>query len=319
MQNKVVPNREYKSGLFAFIFHRKEDLLSLYNAVNESDYADPDELEIYTMEGFIYMGMKNDLAFLIDSRLAVFEHQSTYNPNMPLRGFIYMAAALKKYIALNKLDIYSSRCLAIPVPRYYVFYNGSRQMEDETILRLTDSMEGGDAVKESCAEFKAHMININEGHSPKIMEKCPLLYEYSYFVAAVRRHIVGRDSLLEAIDMAVEECIREGILADILRAHRAEVTEMLLKEYDEEFHISCEKKISYEDGYDSGYDSGYDAGVKQEKARAEEADRRADEANRKVEILTRKLRGCSDEEIADVLNVSVDVVRECIAGIERGS
>ena len=125
MQNKVVPNREYKSGLFAFIFHRKEDLLSLYNAVNGSDYADPDELEIYTMEGFIYMGMKNDLAFLIDSRLAVFEHQSTYNPNMPLRGFIYMAAALKKYIALNKLDIYSSRRLELPVPRYYAFTAGA--------------------------------------------------------------------------------------------------------------------------------------------------------------------------------------------------
>ncbi len=299
MQNKVVPNREYKSGLFAFLFHRKEDLLSLYNAVNGSDYTDPDELEIYTMEGFIYMGMKNDLAFLIDSRLAVFEHQSTYNPNMPLRGFIYMAAALRKYIALNKLDIYSSRRLEIPVPRYYVFYNGSRQMEDETVLCLTDSMAGGNAVKESCAEFKAHMININEGHSPKIMEKCPLLYEYSYFVATVRRHIVGRDSLMEAIDRAVEECIGKGILADVLRVHRAEVTEMLLKEYDEEFHISCEKKISYEDGYEDG--------VKQEKARA-------DEANRKVEILTRKLRGCSDEEIAVALNIPIDVVKKCIAG-----
>ena len=90
---------------------------------------------------------------------------------------------------------------------------------------------------------------------------------------------------------------------------------MLLKEYDEEFHISCEKKISYEDGYDNGYE----AGVKQEKARADEADQKAEEATRKVEILTRKLRGCSDEEIATALNVSVDAVRECIAGTERES
>ena len=95
---------------------------------------------------------------------------------------------------------------------------------------------------------------------------------------------------------------------------------MLLKEYDEEFHISCEKKISYEDGYDNGYN----AGVKQEKARADEADQRAEEAgqiaeeaNRKVEILIRKLHGCSDEEIAAALNVSVDVVRECIAGAKE--
>ena len=213
-----------------------------------------------------------------------------------------MAAALKKYIALNKLDIYSSRRLELPVPRYYVFYNGSRPMEDETILRLTDSMESVSAVEESCAEFKAHMININEGHSRKIMEKCPLLYEYSYFVAAVRRHIVGNDSLLEAIDAAVEECIGKGILTDILRAHRAEVTDMLLKEYDEEFHISCEKKISYEDGYEDG--------VRQGNAKLEEA-------NQKVEILARKLRGCSDEEIATALNLPADAVRAYTESIEK--
>ena len=108
--------------------------------------------------------------------------------------------------------------------------------------------------------------------------------------------------------MAVEECIGKGILADILRAHRAEVTDMLLKEYDEEFHISCEKKISYEDGYEDG--------VRQGNIRADEANQRADEANQKVEILIRKLRGCSDEEIAAALNVSITAVRECIAGGE---
>lgn len=304
MQNKVVPNREYKAGLFAFIFHRKEDLLSLYNAVNGSDYTDPDKLEIYTMEGFIYMGMKNDLSFLIDSKLAVFEHQSSYNPNMPLRGYIYMADALKKYIALNQLDIYSSKRLEIPALRYYVFYNGTRKMEDETILYLTDSMKGEDAAELSCAQFKAHMININKGHSPKIMEKRPLLYEYSYFVAAVREKINEEMPLMEAIDRAVTECIREGILADILRAHRAEVTDMLLKEYDEEFHISCEKKISYEDGYEDG--------MKKERARA-------DAANQKVEILTRKLRGCSDEEIAAALDMSVEAVKECVNGALKDS
>ena len=331
MQNKVVPNREYKSGLFAFLFHGKEELLSLYNAVNGSDYKDPDELEIYTMEGFIYMGMKNDLSFLIDSQLAVFEHQSSYNPNMPLRGYIYMADALKKYVALNHLDIYSSRQLELPTPRYYVFYNGTRKMADEITLNLTDSMKGEDAAERSCTEFTAHMININKGHSPKIMEKCPLLYEYAYFVATVRSYLEGEASLTEAIDKAVTECIREGILADILRGHRAEVTDMLLKEYDEEFHISCEKKISYEDGFDDGYDKG----VKQEKTRADEADRRAEAANQKaeaanqkaeaanqkaetanqkVEILARKLQGCSEEEIATAMDLSLDVVRECIMG-----
>ncbi len=82
---------------------------------------------------------------------------------------------------------------------------------------------------------------------------------------------------------------------------------MLLKEYDEEFHISCEKKISYDDGFDDG--------VKQERARADKARQEADAANQKVEILARKLRGCSEEEIAAALNISADKVRECLAGV----
>ena len=332
MQNKVVPNREYKSGLFAFVFNDKEKLLSLYNAVNGSHYTDPDDLEVYTMEGILYMGVKNDLSFLIDWRLAVFEHQSTYNPNMPLRGFIYMASAFKKYIALNRLDVYSSRRLRLPIPRYYVFYNGTREMEDEVVLRLTDSMEGEDAAEQSCAEFKAHMVNINRGHSSELMKKCPLLYEYSCFVAEVRERLDGEKTLLEAIDGAVEECIRVGILADILRAHRSEVTDMLLKEYDAEFHISCEKKISYEEGFEEG--------VKREKDRADTARREADEANRKVdeanrkadeaeqkaeeehrkvEILIRRLRssGCAEEEIAAALDMPTAAIRECVREISK--
>ena len=332
MQNTVVPNRKYKDGLFAYIFHEKNALLSLYNAINGSSYTDPDELEIYTMEGFIYMGRKNDLSFLIDSQLAVFEHQSSYNPNMPLRGYIYMADALKKYIALNHLDIYSSRLLELPTPRYYVFYNGLRQAEDEIILCLTDSMRGEDAAERSCAQFKAHMININQGHSPALMEKCPLLYEYSYFVASVRKYMKEEVSRMEAVDRAVKECIGKGILADILRAHRAEVTEMLLQEYDEEFHISCEKKISFEDGVrqekartDEARREAEEARQEADKARqeadkarreAEEARREADKAryetHQKIEILAQKLRGSSEEEIAAALHLPAETVRECI-------
>ena len=178
MQKNIRVNREHKDSLFRFIFSDKKALLSLYNAVNDSDYTDKESLEIYTMEDFVYMGMKNDVSFLIDWNLNLFEHQSTYNPNMPLRGFMYMASSFKKYVELNRLDLYSSKLIRIPVPRYFVFYNGKRPMEDEVLFRLTDQMEGADAAEKSCTEFTAHMVNINEGHSPKMMERCPLLYEY---------------------------------------------------------------------------------------------------------------------------------------------
>lgn len=245
-QENTYYNRKYKDSLFRFIFNSKEAALSLYNAINDSDYHETDAMEFYTMNDFLYIGMKNDLSFLLDWNLNMFEHQSSYNPNMPLRGLIYTSAALKKFIEKNRLDMYSSKLLTIPVPRYYVFYNGLKKAADEVILKLTDSMAGTNASKVSSAEFTAHMININAGHSAKIMNRCPLLHQYSLFVAALRQKISDRLSLGDAIEETITECIEKDILADILREHRAEVTDMLFKEYDSAAHIASEKEISYE-------------------------------------------------------------------------
>ena len=86
----VKVNKKYKDRLFRMVFNRKEELISLYNAISHSEYTDPEELEIYTLEDVIYMKMKNDLAFLIDDVLNLWEHQSTWNPNMPVRGAFYI-------------------------------------------------------------------------------------------------------------------------------------------------------------------------------------------------------------------------------------
>lgn len=206
-QENTYYNRKYKDSLFRFIFNNKEAALSLYNAINDSDYQETDAMEFYTMNDFLYMGMKNDLSFLLDWNLNMFEHQSSYNPNMPLRGLIYTSAALKKFIEKNRLDMYSSKLLTIPVPRYYVFYNGLKKAADEVILKLTDSMAGTNASKVSSAEFTAHMININAGHSAQIMERCPLLHQYSLFVAALRKKISDGLSLGDAIEETITECI----------------------------------------------------------------------------------------------------------------
>jgi len=311
-------NRNHKDGLFRFIFSTKEAQLSLYNAINDSDYSNPDELEIYTMNDFLYMGMKNDLSFLIDWNLNIFEHQSTYNPNMPLRGFIYTGSALKKYVEMNKMDIYSSKRLRIPVPRYYVFYNGKRDMPDEITLRLTDSMYGEAAASKSSAEFTAHMININAGHNHKMMERCPLLYEYSVFVARLREKTDSGMSLGEAIDRTVTECINDGILADILRGNRAEVTDMLFREYDNAAHIASEKDISYEEGYEEGRT--------QEKVNTEREKQRADDleiknSNLQSEnnglrlqkaVLLYKLQGKPVKDICDLTGCSEDAVGQIL-------
>ena len=304
MQNEAQYNEKHKDRLFRFIFKEKKDLLSLYNAINDSDYTDIDALQIYTMEDFIYMGMKNDLSFLLDMNLNVFEHQSTYNLNMPLRGFLYMAAALKKYIALNHLDIYSSKPVPIPIPRYFVFYNGTKKMPDMEILRLTDSMIGEDAETKSSAQFTAQMININAGHNAKIMQRCPKLHEYAQFIAEIRQNFQAGLSLSDGIEKAITFCINHDILADILHGNKAEVTEMLLKEYDEALHIANEKKISYDEGLLEGQH-------KEQENTKREAQRADNEAQR-ADVLASKLKGKTDIEIAQELNLPLEKVQELI-------
>ena len=325
MQDEIRINREHKDRLFRRIFSKKEDLLSLYNALNNSDYTNTEDLQIYTMDDFVYMSMRNDLSFLIDMTLNVFEHQSTYNPNMPLRGFFYMSSAYQKYIALNHLDIYSSKRISLPLPQYYVFYNGTKNMPDESRILLTDSMTHPDAAQKSSAQFSAHMININAGHSSGIMQRCPKLYQYSLFIEEIRQNQKQGAALREAVETAVDSCIRQGILTDILLGNKAEVTNMILQEYDEDLHIRNEKEISFQDGYEKGCRDAEDKVLAEkqraddekrcaddERKRADNEKKRADNINSLNKVLMLKLKGKSDEEIADSLHLPLETVHQML-------
>ena len=76
-------NRNYKDTIFRMLFSDRKNLLSLYNAINGTSYMNPEDLEIVTLENAIYMGMKNDLSFIIDTNLFLYEHQSTYTRLLP--------------------------------------------------------------------------------------------------------------------------------------------------------------------------------------------------------------------------------------------
>lgn len=318
MQDEIRMNKKHKDRLFRKIFEKKEDLLSLYNALNGSDYTDPEELEIYTMDSFVYMGMRNDLSFLIDMTLNVYEHQSTYNPNMPLRGFFYMSSAYQKYVALNKLDIYSSKRIPLPLPKYYVFYNGTRKMPDESTLFLTDSMPGTDAAEKSSAQFAAHMINVNAGYNSGIMKKCPKLYQYSLFIEEIRMNQKKKMALKEAVEQAVDSCIKKGILTDILLGNKAEVTDMILEEYDENLHISNEKEISYQEGLEQGRKEEQENTLREKQRadqasqQAKEASQQAKEANQRAAVFQLKLQGKTEKEIAEAMNLPFERVQEIL-------
>ena len=231
-----VPNtqRKYKDKLFVSLFKKKEELLALYNAVNGSNYKDPEELIVNTIEDVIYLGMKNDVSFIFDARMNLYEHQSTWNPNMPLRGLFYFAMLYKGYVVSNGMDIYSERRLELPTPQYVVFYNGTGNEPDKQVLRLSDSFRMEQ--DEVALECLATVVNINLGKNRELMEQCSTLYGYSYLIAEIRSNIACGMSITEAIDRAVKTCIKNGILAEYLREHRAEVCDMIMTEYNEELH-----------------------------------------------------------------------------------
>lgn len=232
-------NRIYKDRLFRLVFSDRRNLLELYNALNGSHYEDPEALEITTLEDAIYMSVKNDLSFLIDNVLNLYEHQSTYNPNMPVRGFFYLADAYRKYVEQRKLNLYSSSLLPLPTPNYLVFYNGLKDAPDRMELRLSDAFAGKGT---PCLELKATMSNINLGHNRELMEHCKQLHQYAQFVDRVRCGVDLTGDLEQAVNLAVDQCINEGILAEVLSEHRAEVLSVILTDYNEEEHIAMERE-----------------------------------------------------------------------------
>ena len=253
--------RNYKDGLFLMIFRNKQALLSLYNAVRGSNYTNPDDLEIVTLEDVIFMKMKNDLSFMIANTLSLYEHQTTYCPNMPLRGLIYLVRQYEGLVAKRGDDIYGTALVTLPTPEYVIFYNGSKNLEDRTELYLSDAFEAGRG--SGCLECKAVMLNINRGRNAELMQKCRRLWEYSEFVAEVNECLTKGYSLKRAVISAMDNCIDRGILEDVLTQNKAEVMHMLLTEYDEKKHMknvfSDGEKLGFEKGERSGFEKGAQA------------------------------------------------------------
>ncbi|MDO4328851.1 MAG: hypothetical protein Q4C66_05900 [Lachnospiraceae bacterium] len=248
-------NRQHKDRLFRRIFQEKEDLLSLYNAVNGSHYTDPEELEITTIEDVLYMGIKNDISFLIDDYLNLYEAQSSWNPNMPLRGIFYFSSLYSGYVKVRKLDLYSRSRIMIPTPRFVVFYNGTRREPERRELRLSDSFIKSDNQPPSL-ECVAVVLNINYGQNKELMKNCRKLYEYAFLVNQIRIHIGKGLTLEAAIDEGIAVCVEQDILTEFLTKHKAEVREMILSEYDEELHLKDTYHCGYEDGRSEGRKEG---------------------------------------------------------------
>ena len=237
--------RTYKDSLFKDLFgseERKEYTLSLYNALAGTGYDDPDELELTTLSDVIYLNVRNDVSFLIGDETVLWEHQSTRNPNMPLRGLVYFGRLLSRYVEERNLNVYGSRLLRLPTPRFVVFCNGEGMGAAEELLHLSDSFSG-----EGDVDVRARVVNINSGSGAKALDRCEALAGYAELVARVRSNGATMD-FSKAVDRAVASCIRDGILAEYLAPRRAEVKDMFMTEYDEDRVRAWYKEEGREEG-----------------------------------------------------------------------
>ncbi len=297
------PNKHYRDRLFKAIFGRDSEQsklwrLDLYNALNGTSYTNPDSLEVNTIENVIYMTMKNDISFLVDSQMTLYEQQSTYNPNMPLRGLFYFSQLYQMYIEKNDKNILSSRLVKIPEPRFVVFYNGTRKTQETFKLHLSDAFERRctNAVdREDISkdfEWTATVININPGHNSALQKNCKSLYDYVRYVGRIAEN--KKQGLLtqEAVDDAVNWAIKENMLGGFFKINRAEVSTMCLTEYDEE----ATNRAFREDGYLDGVEDG-----KQEKAVEDARSFYANGAS--VELIAKSL-GMTIEQVEDIVKDS---------------
>ncbi len=220
-----------KDKVFRFIFEKdKEALLQLYNALNGSTYSDTSKLQVVTLESAVYIAMKNDLAFVLAGTLNLYEHQSTLNPNIPVRFLFYLGQEYQRIVEEAEQSLYGTKQIALPTPKCVVFYNGEKEIPEEQVVKLSDAYINKNG--EIDVELKVRLLNINYGHNKKLMKSCQSLNEYSQFIEISRRLAKERRNLKEAMREAIEYCIENDILADFLKKYRGEVLGMILEEFD---------------------------------------------------------------------------------------
>ena len=257
MTTELPVNRTYKSTVFTMLYADKSNLLDLYNAMAGTHYADPELLEINTLENAIYMTIKNDVSFLIDGRLSLYEHQSTGNPNLPLRFLLYISHL---YSRMTKDEnLYGTAKVRIPAPEFVVFYNGREQMPERDVLKLSDLFMVND--RPIKLELEAVVLNIS-GKQPELKAACQTLREYAIYTDKIRQY-TEEMPLEEAVDRAIRECIHEDVLREFLENHRAEARAMSIFEYDQEKHMRQDGRQAWNEGRRSGIEEGRSQGAEQ--------------------------------------------------------
>jgi hypothetical protein len=251
----MAANKKYKDSVFTLLFSDKELLRKLANAFLGTSFDKNVKITINTLSKVLFWGRRNDISFLVeDKHIVLAEHQSTINRNMPLRFLFYISRLYEKLLKRQNKKLFQRTLLPLPKPEFIVLYNGKEEYQDRKTLKLSDAFDLASGEKPNL-ELEVKVFNINEGHNAEILEKCPVLTEYSQFVQATRRFdekISKRNKKStaekhreEVLTKTVQWCIKNNILRDFLTEHSTEVTSMSLLNWtvEEELEERVEERM----------------------------------------------------------------------------
>ena len=285
-------NRRYKDSVFVDFFSEdktaKTNFLSLYNALHGTDYQSTAILKNIRLKQVLYMSFANDVSYLADGKIIVLaEHQSTINPNMPIRCLEYIARLYEQFY--KSKEKYSRKQLAIPTPEFYVFYNGKEAYSDNSVLELSDAFT--QKHDEYALELSVKVININYDKGSPILKISKPLEQYSRFVDTVRRHVaIDRE---HGFEKAIKECIQHDILREYLKRKSKEVLNMLIGEYDYDTDIAVQREEAGKIAFAKGISQGLSQGSRQ---KALETARLMKQANCEIPFIE-KMTGLSKAEV----------------------
>ncbi len=248
-------NREYKSDVFSMLLEDRARALDVYNAMAGTAYTDPEIIEIHTLESGVSLTVHNDASFVVsmDSVLNIYEHQSTYNPNMPLRELIYFVTIIKKLVENRYL--LSHKLVKIPTPKFAVFYNGDKNRPECEVLKLSDAYENQSG--EPQLELICTVYNINPGNNEDLKKRSQTLREYMIFVGYVNENLAkaekGGKDYETAIRDAVNRCIAEDVLKDFLLERGEDVQKIMMFDLTYEKQMENAKREWYKEGRTEGY------------------------------------------------------------------
>lgn len=247
-------NREYKSDVFSMLMEDPQNVLTVYNAVNHSEYKDPGQVEMCRLDRGISLSVRNDASFILDANLSIYEHQSTVCPNMPVRSLIYFSTIVSGIV--KGKNLYGHSLIRIPTPRFVVFYNGEENQPEQYEMRLSDAYTR--KMENPELELTCKVYNINYGKNEELLDNCLCLKEYMIFVNYVRAYFRKADyeKLEHCIELAIDRCIREGILRDFLLERRTEVLKIMTLDYTFERQITLERIEAREEGWEEGREEG---------------------------------------------------------------